>query len=118
MPGFHVKNGVMIIGNKPKSGEEKSPVKSQISKEQLAKIKLAENALLKSQMSHVAVRVLIFLVLIPFKMIGFFIEYIVLGGSAEPANHRSNNNPYGDNYKANNAMGEYRNQPYQHHDDD
>lgn len=36
MAGFHVKNGVMIMGSQPKPAEEKSPVKSQLSKEQLA----------------------------------------------------------------------------------
>ena len=50
-------------------------------------------------------------------MIGFFIEYVVFGGSAEPSNQGSfNKRTYGDNNKAN-SMGELRHQPYQHHDD-
>lgn len=72
--------------NQPKA------VKSQMQRERLAQEIQAENTRIRQRMARMGVRFLIFVLLIPFKVFRFFIDYVVLGSSSESSKHDSAGN--------------------------
>jgi len=92
-------------------------VKSQIQRERIAQELQAENKIIKQRMAKMGVKFLIFVLLIPFKIVGLFIEYVVLGGSSKPSSRDSAGNFTGSNglsdRNLDSSFGRHRDHPSQ-----